>query len=161
MPLVGVVQFQSRLRAISDTEALLRHIVIKGVEHANALVPRKTGNLGRTIRPGVVTATTGEILAGGQKGVGYAAHVEFGTKGGKVITPRPGRIGRNGRPAALAWGGPRTLGGRLKKGGKPQFFARSVTRGSTRAQPFLGPGLRKAARDNGVDGIIDAWNRGA
>lgn len=162
--LKGYHQLQARLTAISKTEVLVRIIIIHGVAEAKHLAPFKTGNLRRTIRPGRISATQGELVAGGALRVGYAGDVERGTRP-HVIRPKAGRTGRNGRPAALAWGGPRTLGGRLRVSGgvqaSPTHFARVVNHPGTRAHPYLVPGLRKAADDQGTKAIVELWNGAA
>lgn len=150
MALKGKRQLEARLKAIGQTDLLLREIVIHGVREAKLAVPRKTGNLGRTIRVGTVTKTTGSIKAGGVRNVGYAHSVEFGTRP-HVIRPRSKKV--------LAWGGPRTLSGRLRAGGKPTHFARSVRHPGSKAKPYLVPGLRKAALERGIESIVALWNR--
>lgn len=157
----GIDPLQRRLAAIGNTQGVLRLLAVASVREAKILVPRRTGNLGRTIRVGRVDDERAEVIAGGQNEIGYAAAVEFGTKP-HIIRPRPGRIGRNGRPAALGWGGPRTLGGRLRKGGKPAFFARFVRHPGSRAKPYLRPGIERALQRGGIKAhIVDAWNRAA
>jgi hypothetical protein len=149
----GAEELQRRLAAISDTRQLLGVIALRAVAEAKALVPRRTGNLGRTIRLGRVDKDSAEVLAGGKLKVGYAAAVEFGTKA-HVIRPR--------RRKALAWGGSRTLAGGLRKGSRATNFATKVNHPGTRAQPYLIPGIRKALRDAGIKAHIrDAWNRAA
>lgn len=149
MGLEGTRGLQARFRALTVGEKMMGRVGLVGVREAKHLVPRKTGNLGRTIRLGDVTPDSVEIRAGGERDVGYAAHVEYGTAGGSIIVPV--------RRKALAWGGARTLGGRLRKGAKPTNFARRVVRGATRAQPYLRPGLYKAAGE--IPGVIvGVWN---
>lgn len=150
--LQGKRQLAARLDAVGDTRVLLRRIQIEGVREAKLLVPRRTGNLGRTIRLGDVNDSHCEIVAGGQNRVGYAGAVELGSRP-RVITPK--------RAKALAWGGKRTLGGRLRAGQKPQFFARSVKHPGNKAKPFLVPGLKKAAERNMGPVIVEVWNRAA
>lgn len=151
--LKGKAQLQARLTAIGKTQGLMQSIVIHGVREAKLLYTRqskKTGNLGRSIRPGRVSATKGEIIAGGRLKVGYAAFVERGT--------RPHIIrARNKR--ALAWGGPRRLSGSLRTGAAPTHFATLVHHPGTKAKPFLVPGLQKAAKEQGLDTIVAAWNK--
>lgn len=149
--LKGAKQLKARMRRASDGRLLLGRVGLVGVREAKQRVPRKTGNLGRTIRLGEVTDDTVEIRAGGQRDVGYAAYVEFGTSSHE-IRPRKAKV--------LAWGGARTLGGRLRKGAKPTNFARKVQHPGTRARPYLGPGL-KAAAEEVTDVIVDLWNEGA
>lgn len=146
---------------MTNTRMMLGTVATLAVSEAKSLVPRRTGNLGRTIRVGRVTEDSAEVLAGGKNEIGYAAAVEFGTRP-HVIRPRPGRVGRNGRPAALGWGGARTLGGRLRKGSKPTRFARFVRHPGSRARPYLLPGIKRALERAGITAnIVDAWNRAA
>lgn len=152
MSLQGKRQLDARLRAIGDTRVLLRDIQIHGVREAKLLVPRKTGNLGRTIRVGTVTNTSASIVAGGERNVGYAAAVEQGTRP-HVIVPRKAKV--------LAWGGKRRLSGSLAKGSKPTHFAMRVNHPGTKAKPYLVPGLRKAATEQGIDAIVNLWNGAA
>lgn len=147
----GSRELQSRLRSMGELKPTLTRIGLVSVAEAKRLVPRRTGNLGRTIRVGEVTSDHVDVVAGGRLSVGYAAAVEFGTRA-HTIVPRKAKV--------LAWGGPRTLGGRLKSGGKPQFFAKRVHHPGSRAKPYLIPGLHEGVR--AITGfIIDAWNRGA
>ena len=149
----GAKELQARLAAISDTKQILGTVGLRAVAEAKALVPRRTGNLGRTIRLGRVDKDSAEVLAGGKLKVGYAAAVEFGTRA-HVIRPRRARV--------LAWGGPRTLAGGLRRGGRPTNFAMKVNHPGSRAKPYLIPGIRKALRDAGIKAHIrDAWNRAA
>lgn len=151
--LSGSKELQARLAAISDTHQILGLIGLRAVAEAKHLVPRRTGNLGRTIRLGRVDKDSAEVLAGGKLKVGYAAAVEFGTRP-HIIRPRRGKV--------LAWGGPRTLAGGLRKGGRPTNFARLVHHPGTKAKPYLVPGIRKALRDAGLKvQIVNAWNRAA
>lgn len=154
----GKPQLEARLHAIGKTETMLRGIQIRGVFLAkqNTRKFRKTGNLGRTIRFGPVDARHAVIYAGGQLQVGYAAAVEFGTRP-HIIRPRNAKV--------LAWGGPRTLGGRLRVSGgvqaRPTHFAKLVHHPGTRAQPYLVPGLRQAASEEGLGSLVKAWNAAA
>lgn len=131
---------------------MLRDVGIGTVAKAKRLVPRRIGNLARTIHVRRVTDSSVEIMAGGTAKVGYAAAVEFGSRP-HIIVPRNARV--------LAWGGPRTLGGRLRKGGRATNFARRVNHPGTRAKPYLIPGFVKALRMVGLGSIIDRWNRAA
>lgn len=153
MRLVGGKQLQARLTAIGKAPPeLLREIAIRGVAEAKHLVPRKTGNLGRTIRLGSITATQAEIRAGGTQQVGYAAAVEYGSRP-HVIVPRRAKV--------LAWGGARTLAGGLRAGAKATNFAARVNHPGTKAKPFLFPGLEKALGIVGLGGLVERWNRAA
>jgi len=142
----------ARLRAVADTEHMMREVALESVASAKNLVPRRTGNLARTIRVQRVTKDYLEIAAGGRREVGYAAAVEFGSKA-HTIVPRKAKV--------LAWGGARTLGGRLRKGAKAEFFAAKVKHPGSRPRPYLVPGLEFGVAKVALRSIIDAWNRGA
>lgn len=149
----GERELKRRLEAIGKAPKLiLRDVGLHAVREAKILVPRRTGNLGRTIRLGQLTDTSVEVRAGGTSQVGYAAAVEFGSRA-HVIVPRNASV--------LAWGGPRTLGGRLRSGGRPTNFARRVNHPGTRPKPFLIPGFEKALRLVGLDRLIERWNAAA
>lgn len=153
-PIQGMTDLQKRLAAISDTRKLLGTIGLLAVARAKELVPRKTGNLGRTIRLGQVTDTQAQIIAGGQFGVGYAQDVEFGTRA-HDITPRLRK--------ALSWpatGADARLSGSVRTGGNRRF-AKRVHHPGTKAQPYLMPGAQKAVEEAGINSIITAWNQAA
>lgn len=150
--LIGAKELGARMRALGDTKVYLGRMAVAGVEEAKRLVPRRTGNLARTIRIGRVTAQSAEVLAGGRVNVGYAAAVEFGSRP-HTIVPRYRK--------ALAWGGARTLGGRLRKGATATHFARKVHHPGTRAKPYLVPGVREGVRRVGAELFIEQWNDGA
>jgi hypothetical protein len=155
----GMRQLHSRLENISDTKAVLLKLQLNTVEEAKRLtVPiRKTGNLGRSIRPGFLSGTKAFVNAEAS----YAAYVEKGTgiygPKHKPIVPRTKKM--------LAWRtGAVTLSGRSRvKGGVEQAgwaFAKSVK--GRKATPFLEPGARKAVERNGLkDVVIKLWNEGA
>jgi len=145
-----------RLKALSSADMRKSILVRAGtlaVREAKAIVPRKTGNLDRSIRLGPHDENRALILAGGIHEVGYAAAVEFGTKP-HVIVPKRARV--------LAWGGNRRLSGTLRSGSKPEFFAMRVNHPGTRAKPYLVPGAKTALRKAGLrDGLVKAWNDAA
>lgn len=166
-----------RLRALQSPvmrEALLRKAALGTVAAGKRTVPRRTGNLGRSIHVGNIGAETAEIIVS----AGYAAFVEFGT--------RPHEIRPKNRKV-LAWGA--TAGGRrlsgsmtaaarrgsLGLGGKggiqmvgaagpssgPVIFARVVHHPGTSPNPFMERALQSALEAGGLtDIIIGAWNAG-
>jgi len=141
-----------RLRALGSPEfrrAFLKGLQMAAIREAKHLVPRKTGNLDRSIRTGTLSDDRALILAGGVRDVGYAAYVEFGTRA-HVIVPRKAKV--------LAWGGDRRLSGTLRKGAKATSFAMRVNHPGSRAKPYLVPGAIAAMRKVGVDPIVKAWN---
>jgi hypothetical protein len=151
--ITGQRQLQARLDAIGKApREMLREVGLTAVADAKKIVPRRTGNLGRTIRIGSLTDTHVEVMAGGQLNVGYAAVVEYGSRP-HVILPK--------RRKALAWGGARTLGGRLRSGGTPTNFARRVNHPGTRPKPFLIPAFSHALDIVGLSMIVKEWNGAA
>lgn len=145
-----------RLNALAQAnlrKGILARVGVLAVREAKALVPRKTGNLDRTIRLGPVNDERALIYAGGIRNVGYAAYVEFGT-GPHVIVPKRAKV--------LAWGGNRRLSGTLRSGAKATNFARKVNHPGTRKKPYLVPGAKAAMRKAGLrDAIVKAWNDAA
>lgn len=159
----GVPSLQRRLAAISGTKfgrPLMQQVGLVAVREAKALVPRKTANLARSIRVGHVSDEGVEVVAGGQRQVGYAAHVEFGTRP-HVIRPRQRRFLRfpaQGTPVRL------TGSARTRKGKPvgPMVYARKVNHPGTRPQPYLVPGAKAALAKVGLERlIVSAWNRAA
>lgn len=150
----GKRQLQTRLRAIGETEVLLRQLQLETIAEAKRLVPRKTGHLGRSIVPGRVTRDSATIEAR----TPYAAAVEFGSKR-HVIVPKRARV--------LAWPateGGRRLSGRARTGTKrgDMAFAAKVDHPGNKAQPYLGPAVDKAVERHGLrDIIVQLWNRAA
>jgi len=172
----GVRDLNRKLDALRNgtaSRAILMQLGNETVSLAKQKVPQKTRNLHRSIRVDEVNVQEQSlrVMAGGTRGrganqygtyrsgaVGYAQFVEFGTKP-HTIVPKPGRKGRNGRPAALAWGGPRRLSGNLRSGGKPEFFARSVRHPGTRPRPYLIPAAEETLRNVRLaPTVIKTWN---
>lgn len=151
----GLPELKRRLAAITDTKDLLRQMSLLSVAEAKALVPRKTGNLARTIRVGSVTDEKAELLAGGEHGVGYAKFVERGTKAHEIV-PRNAKALR-----FAATPGGRRLSGRPRTGASV-VFAKRVRHPGTKAQPFLLPGAERAITKGGLKSrIIKEWNDAA
>ncbi len=154
MRISGIPQLQRRLKAISEQEQLLRQLQLATIAEAKALVPRRTGDLARSIIPGPRTRTFAEVIA--QKH--YAPFVEFGTR---AHTIRPKKAG------VLAW--PADSKGR-RLSGRPSAkttrsgafrYAKVVRHPGTKPQPFLLPAGEKALRDVGIQSIIKPWNDAA
>lgn len=141
----GLPQLRARMNALKPSPELMRNLAVAAVAEQKRLVPRKTGNLGRSINVGTVTATSAETLARAN----YAAPVEFGT--------RPHDI-RPVRAKALRWGkGKVRLSGAPASGSSVQF-AKRVRHPGTRAQPFMLPGARRALDLLGISSIVKRWN---
>lgn len=145
----GLPQLRSRFEAIKPNPQLMRNLALVAVAEQKRLVPRRTGNLGRSIGIGRVTATYAETKAN----AAYAAYVELGTRP-HVIVPRTRK--------ALRWpaSGNATLSGRVRSGGQA-IFAKRVNHPGTRAQPFMVPGAKHAVETLGVEPIVKAWNDAA
>lgn len=145
----GLPQLRSRFEAIKPNPNLMRNLALTAVAEQKRLVPRKTGNLGRSIGIGRVTATYAETKATAN----YAAFVELGTKA-HTIVPRNRK--------ALRWpaAGSATLAGRVSSGGQA-IFAKRVRHPGTRAQPFMVPGAKRAVEALGAEPIVKAWNDAA
>lgn len=147
----GVPQLQARLRAISPQQnggRIMQRLAIATVAEAKRLVPRKTGNLGRSIHVASVTPTEARVTAS----AAYAAYVEEGTRPHE-ITPKARKALRF---AATAAG--RRLSGTPRKGADV-VFAKRVHHPGTKAQPFLLPGAQKAVQSAGLASqIVKDWN---
>lgn len=150
--LEGQDKLQRRLKAIKSGRPLLRAIQVAAVEEANALVPRKTGHLGRSIVPGSLTNTSALIHARAN----YAAYVELGTRA-HVIRPRTKGV--------LAWpasASGRRLSGRARTNSGRLIIARRVNHPGTKPQPFLLPGAKAALLRGGFRNIVvKKWNEAA
>jgi hypothetical protein len=147
----GIPQLRARIEAITPNRELLRTIALSAVREQKLLVPRKTGNLGRSIHIGAVTPTRAETIASAD----YATFVETGTR---PHTIRP----RNRK--ALRWAasaGDARLSGTPRSGGRVRF-AKRVQHPGTRAQPYMIPGARKAVEGAGLKNVVvTAWNEAA
>lgn len=156
--LQGADALMARFEALRTGKAerkVLGQFGLLAVQRAQERVPRRTGNLARTIRVAEVDEQrqSVRVTAGGSRDIGYAAAVEFGTRP-HVIVPR--------RRKALAWGGARRLSGSLRSGAKPTNFAKRVNHPGTRARPYLRPGAEQALADVGLaDAVITVWNEAA
>jgi hypothetical protein len=137
--IIGMKALQNRLAAIDvhQDQTLMQHLAISAVAEQKRLVPRRTGNLGRSIHVGRVSATFAETVAEAD----YAGYVEFGT--------RPHDI-RPTRKTAL----------RFKNDQGEVVFAKLVHHPGTHAQPFMLPGAQRALAKTGLaDLIITRWNK--
>lgn len=158
--LIGAQALNARIDAVSGTK--LRGRVgkrwqILTIRNAKIRAPRKTSNLSRTIHEGELTEQYASVVVSAN----YAAAIELGRRAVDIY-PRPGRVGRNGRPAALAWGGARRLSGSLRTGASPTSFARAVHQPARPARPFLRPAAQEALEDEGIVAeFVIAWNGAA
>jgi hypothetical protein len=146
----GLPQLLSRFNAIKPNERLMRDLALSAVREQKIEVPRRTGNLGRSIRIGRVTPKEAQTIAAAS----YALYVHEGTKAHDI---RP----RNAKALAFPAAGSATLAGRVRKGGKVRF-AKRVRHPGTKANPFMLRGAKKAVEGLGFASyVIEAWNRAA
>lgn len=156
--LVGIDGLQRRLDAVKRAPQTIGIEWAKAtVEEAKIRVPRKTGNLGRSIVPGSITKTSAEVIAR----AGYSAYVEKGTVPHEI---RP----RTKQALAFIPGGSRVYGpgGNTRLSGRPtvsgrgeRIVVRSVHHPGTKAKPFLIPAARKARDVIGGGTIVELWNK--
>lgn len=148
--LIGGRQLQARLTAIKNTRPIMRTIQLETIAIAKENVPRKTGNLGRSILPGSLSANSATI----DVRTPYAAAVEFGSRP-HVIRPK--------RASILAWPAAesgRRLSGRARTGAT-MIFARLVHHPGSKAQPYLIPAAKEALHRHGIEAIVEQWNSAA
>jgi hypothetical protein len=147
----GLPQLLSRFNAIKPNERLMRDLALSAVREQKIEVPRRTGNLGRSIRIGSVSPKEAQTLATAS----YALYVHEGTKAHDI---RP----KNRKALRFpADGGSSTLGGRVRSGGKVRF-AKRVRHPGTKANPFMLRGAKKAVEGLGFASyVIERWNRAA
>ena len=156
--LQGYAAAQRRLTAISTVKlgpTLMRKLALQATADAKLLVPRKTGNLGRSIHVGVVTSTAAQVVASAN----YAAYVEHGT-GPHEITPNAKK--------ALRWvaaGYSKRLSGTATKATQAAggfAFAKVVHHPGTKAHPYMMPGAVSAVAKAGLaEVVVTAWNDAA
>lgn len=152
--IIGLGALERRMAAVSGGGVgvnVMRNLGLSTVREAKLLVPRKTGNLGRSIHIASSTPTTALVVASAN----YAADVEFGTRAHE-ITPKAKK--------ALRWAA--TAAGRRLSGapriGAAVVFAKRVHHPGTRAHPFLVPGAKKAVAGSDLkDAVIKLWNDAA
>jgi hypothetical protein len=147
----GLPQLISRFNAIKPNQQMMRTLALSAVREQKIEVPRRTGNLGRSIRIGRVTPKEAQTIAAAS----YALYVHEGTKAHDI---RP----KNRKALRFpADGGSSTLGGRVRSGGKVRF-AKRVRHPGTKANPFMLRGAQKAVQAAGFASyVIERWNRAA
>lgn len=138
------------MEAIGPNPDLMRQLALTAIAEQKRLVPRRTGNLARSIGIASVTATVAETVATAN----YAAFVELGTKAHEIV-PRARKALR------FAVGGAATLSGRPRSGSSV-VFAKRVRHPGTKPHPFMIPGARAAVEHAGFhDVIVRQWNEAA
>lgn len=156
--LVGLDGLQRRLDAVKRAPERIGIEWAKAtVEEAKIHVPRKTGNLGRSIVPGSITKTSAEVIAR----AGYAAYVEKGTPA-HLIVPRTKKALAfiPGDSRSYGPGGNTRLSGRpTASGGGERIVRKSVRHPGTEPKPFLIPAAREARAILGLGTIVELWNK--
>lgn len=148
----GLPELRARVKAIEPNEDLMRRLAVSLVAESKRRVPRRTGNLGRSIVIGHVGRTEAQVKAT----AGYAAFVELGTRA-HDIRPRRAKALRFA-PSASA----RRLTGTPRKGARDIIFAKKVRHPGTKAKPFMAPAIKAVARAAGLAAaVISAWNDAA
>jgi len=143
----GIPELHTRLERIKPSPELMRTLGLSAIREQKLLVPRKTGNLGRSIGLGSISPTAVVTRATAV----YAAFVEFGTRAHEIV-PRARKALR------FAPSGSGRLSGAPRSGG-PVVFAKRVRHPGTRPKPFMVPGAHKAVEGAGFkDTIIRLWN---
>lgn len=148
----GYEQLQARLHAVggSGSASLMNQLGLAVVREAKLRVPRRTGNLGRSIAVMAHSATSVTVSARAN----YAAFVELGTRAHE-ITPNAKR--------ALRWAASpsgRRLSG-APRSGAAVVFATRVHHPGTKPEPFLIPGAKAAVQKVAGQTVVDAWNEAA
>ena len=148
--LIGAGALQSRLTAIGHTERMLGQLALRVVAEQKRVVPRKTGNLGRSIHVGSITATHATVIASAD----YAAFTNFGTRPHVILPVRR-------KALRFAVGANARLSGSPRKGGAV-IFAKRVRHPGTRGIHWAERGAETAALRGGLANIIvSAWNGAA
>lgn len=154
----GMDALLRRMKATGEPKPILRALQLSVIHEAQALTPRKTGNLQRSIVPGELTDSHAVVRVNAK----YGIYVEKGTG---IHGPRKQRIQPGG---VMHWkGGGKSkvrLSGRSRvvrgKSLGDDVFAMSTE--GAKAQPFLEPGAKKAISKAGLADIIVAqWNGAA
>jgi hypothetical protein len=145
----GYEALQARFKRLGTVDKpLLRMLGTAGVREAKARVPRKTGNLGRSIGSEAAGSFSVRLYAHAN----YAAAVEHGTKAHEIV-PRTKKALR----FAAGAGGARLTGSPRK--GADVIFATVVHHPGTKPHPYLLPGARAAIEGSGLaKEIVAVWN---
>jgi len=148
--LIGAGQLESRLTAIGRPQQFLRSLALSVVREQKLLVPRKTGNLGRSIHIEAVSATKATIVASAN----YAAYTEYGTRAHDILPV-------NAKVLRFAVGANRRLSGSPRKGGSV-IFAKRVRHPGTKGIHWAQRGAVAAAGQmNLAESVIRIWNAAA
>jgi hypothetical protein len=162
----GTPQVNAKLTAVGQVAPTIMQVLAAAVvRDAKTLVPRRTGNLGRSIHVAAVTPTTAEVTASAN----YAAFVEYGTRPHE-ITPKAKkalffasagvvkeRFGYTGKIFRLS-GNLTTYA--LRNFGNAAFvYAKVVHHPGTRPEPFMAPAVDQAIGETDLAGlVVAAWN---
>jgi len=149
--LAGASQLDARLRALQSTRGLTHRLGLGTVREAKLLVPRRTGNLGRSIHIQSESDTQVVVVASAE----YAGFVERGTRPHIIRPVRARALAFAASPAG------RRLSGRVRRGAAV-VFAMLVHHPGTKPEPFLRPGAQKAASGSNLAAVvIEEWNAAA
>lgn len=163
MSVTGMDALIKRMEAIGEPQPVLRALQFAVIHEAQALAPRRTGNLQRSIVPGQISGTRATVNVNAN----YARYVEEGTGlyGPKHHRIEPGHVmhwkgaGKGVSPGKVLRlsGRSRVVGGRSLAS---DVFAMSTT--GAKAQPYLLPGAKRAVEGSGLkDVIVKLWNEAA
>jgi hypothetical protein len=184
--LIGADDLRRRFEALGNTRDIMRGLQIETVNRAKSKVPRQTGHLGRSIRPGSVGRDEAWINAK----TPYARAVEFGSglygpKRAKypIVPKKPGGTlffpSQSALVSRLGVGQSRrgkfvenrlqfTKTGRLSARSMKRFgnaayvHAKVVMHPGVKPRPFLIPAAKEAVQDGPMrDLIVSAWNDAA
>lgn len=148
---IGTGALESRLTAIGHSQGFIRQLAVSVVAEQKRTVPRKTGNLGRSIHIESVSATGAKVIASAN----YAAFTEFGTRAHEIVPVNRKAL----RWAATSSG--RRLSGSPRKGAAV-IFAKRVRHPGTRGMHWAQRGAEAAAAKAGLaDSMIRVWNGAA
>lgn len=147
----GVPELKARVNALTPDRQLMGRLALAVVGEAKRLVPRRTGNLGRSIVIGHVEPLSAQVKATAN----YAAYVELGTRAHE-IKPRKAKMLR------FAPGSGSRLSGTPRKNAQNIIFAKKVRHPGTKPHPFMAPAIKAVAHAAGLAAeIIKAWNDAA
>ena len=150
MTIRGIPELQTRLRAIKPNRAMMEQLGLSAIREQKLLVPRKTGNLGRSIGLGSITSTS--VIT--QAGANYAVFVELGTRAHDIVPKRAkalrwaaeGTARLSGRSQERWAGAVRQAGPPSRHPGAALHAARCEAggRGHRRAEGHRGQALERA-----------------
>jgi hypothetical protein len=128
----------------------MQRLALTVVAEQKRLVPRKTGNLGRSIHIGTISASQATVVADAN----YAAYTEFGTRPHFIVPV-------NKKALRFAPAGSGRLSGSPRSGGRV-IFAKRVQHPGTTGIHWAQRGAQAAVgKLKLADVIISQWNEAA